>query len=210
MFKNMPMSHRNKSSAASQPPAEALVLGAGMVGVCTALHLQARGVQVVLVDRRGPGQETSHGNAGVIQQEAVAPYPFPFDTATLLNAALRRGADIHWHASALPRLLPHLLRYAWHSLPRHHTAIVQAYSRLIAHATGEHQPWIDAAVAQQLVARQGVRFAYRTPRALAQAVADAQAVHTAHGVPFDILDAPTLALEPERPRRAGGALRAPV
>lgn len=200
MHQNPPATHR--------PPTGALVLGAGMVGVCTALHLQAKGVQVALVDRRGPGQETSHGNAGVIQQEAVAPYPFPFDTATLLNAALRRGADIHWHASALPRLLPHLLRYAWHSLPRHHTAIAQAYSRLIAHATGEHQPWIDAAGAQHLVTRQGFRFAYRTPRALAQAVADAQAVHTAHGVPFDVLDAPTLALaEPAlRPGPLAGAL----
>ena len=45
----------------------AIVLGAGIVGVSVALHLQARGVQVTLVDRRGPGEETSHGNAGLIE-----------------------------------------------------------------------------------------------------------------------------------------------
>jgi hypothetical protein len=65
-----------------------LVLGAGMVGTCTALHLQQRGVDVVLVDRRAPGQETSFGNAGLIQREAVEPYAFPREAGFVLNAAL--------------------------------------------------------------------------------------------------------------------------
>lgn len=45
-----------------------LVLGAGMIGVCVALHLQKRGRDVVLVDRRGAAEETSFSNAGLIQQ----------------------------------------------------------------------------------------------------------------------------------------------
>lgn len=186
----------------------ALVLGAGMVGVCTALQLQAHGVSVVLIDRRGPGQETSHGNAGVIQQEAVAPYPFPWDAATLVSAALRRGADIHWHANALLRLLPHLLRYAWHSLPRHHAAITQAHGRLIAHATAEHHPLVAAAGAQHLVTRQGFRFVYRTPSVMAQALVSAHTTRDRHGVPFDVLDATALArAEPAlRPGPLAGAL----
>ena len=42
---------------------QTLVLGAGIVGVSTALHLQARGRQVILIDRDEPGSGTSHGNA---------------------------------------------------------------------------------------------------------------------------------------------------
>jgi D-amino-acid dehydrogenase len=57
--------------------ADVVVLGAGMVGVSVALHLQRRGRDVVLVDRRGAGEETSYGNAGLIQREAVFPYTFP-------------------------------------------------------------------------------------------------------------------------------------
>jgi len=57
----------------------AIVLGAGMVGVATALQLQRRGWSVVLVDRRQPGEETSYGNAGIIQSEALRPYPMPRD-----------------------------------------------------------------------------------------------------------------------------------
>lgn len=44
--------------------AECLVLGAGMVGISTALALQAQGHAVRVIDRRDPGQETSFGNAG--------------------------------------------------------------------------------------------------------------------------------------------------
>ena len=51
-----------------------IVLGAGMVGVGCALHLQAKGQAVALVDRRAPGLETSYGNAGIIQREAIGPY----------------------------------------------------------------------------------------------------------------------------------------
>ncbi|WP_208994835.1 NAD(P)/FAD-dependent oxidoreductase [Roseibium hamelinense] len=53
------------------------VIGAGMVGVCTALELQARGALVTLLDRREPGRETSWGNAGVIARSSLVPLNNP-------------------------------------------------------------------------------------------------------------------------------------
>jgi D-amino-acid dehydrogenase len=70
---------------------DALVLGAGMVGVSTAIHLRKRGLKVALVDRRAPGEETSFGNAGIIQREGVHPYLFPRDLRAIVNVALKRG-----------------------------------------------------------------------------------------------------------------------
>ena len=171
---------------------QVLVLGAGMVGVCTALHLQARGVQVALIDRRPPGEETSHGNAGLIQQEAVAPYPFPFDAALLWAAAKRRSFHIHWHPSAVAAMLPRLARYAWHSRPGRHARITEAYSRLVAHATAEHQPWVEAAGAQALITRRGFRFGFRQGREWTQAVQEAEHTRHRYGVPFEVLDAAAL------------------
>lgn len=88
---------------ASPSARRAIVLGAGMIGTCTALHLQQRGFDVALVDRREPGQETSCGNAGLIQREAVEPYPFPRQWDKVLQAALGQGVDVHYHAAALAR-----------------------------------------------------------------------------------------------------------
>ena len=43
-----------------------VVIGAGIVGVCTARTLQLGGEPVTLLDRDGIGEGCSHGNAGVL------------------------------------------------------------------------------------------------------------------------------------------------
>ena len=110
-----------------------LVLGAGMVGTCTALHLQQRGYEVVLVDRRAPGLETSLGNAGLIQREAVEPYAFPREWGFVFKAALGLGAEVHWHARGLWQMAGALWRYFGHSQPRAHARATLAYKIGRAH-----------------------------------------------------------------------------
>ena len=93
------------------------MLGAGIVGVSTALHLQKRGRSVVLIDRRGAGEETSYGNTGIIQREGVVPYPFPRNIGLMAQYALnlRTEANLHW--TALPKIAPWLFRYWQASTP---------------------------------------------------------------------------------------------
>ena len=68
--------------------ADVLVLGAGMVGVGAALHLQKRGRDVVLIDRHETaGEETSYGNGGLIECASVFPYMFPRDLGQILRYA---------------------------------------------------------------------------------------------------------------------------
>jgi D-amino-acid dehydrogenase len=40
------------------------VIGAGIVGMCCAAYLQRDGHHVTVIDRVGPGEATSFGNAG--------------------------------------------------------------------------------------------------------------------------------------------------
>lgn len=44
----------------------AIVIGAGMVGLSTAWHLQEHGVEVTVVDREGVAAGSSWGNAGYL------------------------------------------------------------------------------------------------------------------------------------------------
>jgi D-amino-acid dehydrogenase len=180
-----------------------LVLGAGMVGTCTALHLQQRGFEVTLVDRRAPGQETSFGNAGLIQREAVEPYAFPREPGFLLNAALGRGAEVNWHARGLWQMAGSLLRYFKNSHPQSHARATEAFSRLIAHATHEHGWLMAAAGAQDLVRQEGFRFVFHTPKALEAAVQSASVLHDRFGVRYQAENAAQLA-------QAEPALRAPL
>ena len=56
---------------------DAIVLGAGIVGTSIALHLAKRGLSVALIDRAGVGEQTSYGNAGIIEGNTVFPPAFP-------------------------------------------------------------------------------------------------------------------------------------
>jgi glycine/D-amino acid oxidase-like deaminating enzyme len=55
-----------------------IVLGAGIVGTCCAVHLAKRGLSVALVDRGAVGEGTSYGNTGIITGETLFPPAFPW------------------------------------------------------------------------------------------------------------------------------------
>jgi D-amino-acid dehydrogenase len=184
-----------------------LVLGAGMVGTCTAVHLALRGHRVTLVDRREPGRETSYGNAGIIQREAVEPYPFPQEWSKLAQVALKRGAAVNYHLAALPPQAAALASYWANSRPERHAAISSAYARLIEHALTEHQALIEMAGADDLVRREGYRFVFREAATMRDAVARAEVLAQTHGLRHEVLDADALAqAEPGLRMRLAGAL----
>ncbi|WP_198083558.1 FAD-binding oxidoreductase [Variovorax sp. E3] len=172
---------------------EILVLGAGMVGACTALELTLRGHAVTLVDRQPAGRETSYGNAGVIQREAVEPYAFPRDLRAILCAAFGRTLDVRYQMTGLMAALPQLVRYWRNSAPRRHRRISQEYAGLIAHSTSEHAGYIALAEAGDLVRREGLRLMYRSEQALQAALTQAQRLRTEYGIAFDMLDTRALA-----------------
>src|SRR5437899_5378675 len=96
---------------------DVMVLGAGIVGTSTALQLVKRGLAVALVDRRGPGEETSYGNAGVIGGAGVYPMAFPNDLRALLRIAFKRSPLANYHLSFLPKVALLLLAFRVASKP---------------------------------------------------------------------------------------------
>ena len=188
--------------------ADVIVLGAGIAGVSAALHLQQRGRTVALIDRRGPGEETSYGNAGIIQREGVVPYPFPHDPALIFRYAfnLLPEANLHW--SALPKIAPWLFHYWRASTPARVAATARAMRPLIERCILEHEPLLEAAGVMGLVRRTGYLRVYRSARALDAALAKDAADREVYGVNFRALDrAQVAALEPHlTDTLAGGVL----
>lgn len=186
---------------------DVLVLGAGMVGVATALALQARGREVILIDRRLPGRETSYGNAGIIQAEAMEPYAMPRSFSELMAIALRRGNDVNWHLAALPSHLIPLLKYFFNSAPSRHRDISHIYGRIISRALADHKPLIVAAGAEHLIRRDGYYQAFRDPVTLARAAAEAERLSRDYGVASQIHDGSSLAQsEPNLLLKLAGAI----
>src|ERR1700692_716316 len=134
-----------------------IIVGAGIVGVASALHLQQRGWSVALVDRKLPGRETSYGNTGVLQSEAARPYPMPRDLRSLAAIAAGRTNDVVYSVASLPQHLGPLLRSWGHPEPERPRLISQSYAAIIAQAATEHDALIGAAGADALVRRGGYR-----------------------------------------------------
>ena len=185
---------------------ETLVLGAGMVGTSIAYHLARRGRAVTLLDRRAPGEETSFGNAGIIQREAVKPYPFPRDLATLLRVLPNRQIDIRYRPRGLLAAAGPLMQYWRHSAPARHAAAVPAYASLTVRCTEEHQALIAAAGAESLVCKQGWLDGFRQSASLEAQAANAEAIAEAYGVTHEVLDA--AALKAREPHLREGMLGA--
>src|SRR5690606_21171982 len=167
-----------------------------------------RGKQVVLIDRRGAAEETSYGNAGLIQREGVYPYGFPHDFGALFRYALNNTIDAHYHLSAIPGIVPFLARYWWHSGFRQHQSIAHLYAPLIENSISEHADLIAASGAEDLIRKDGWMKVFRTEKARDAAYAEAEKLSANFGVNHQKLTPAELAAaEPHIRAELTGGLR---
>ena len=143
---------------------DVVVLGAGIVGVSIALHLQARGRSVALLDRRGAGEETSYGNAGLIERSSVIPYAFPRSLTELVRVGLKRTTTVNFHWRFLPQVAPWLFEYWRNSSPALLAEAAAAMLPLIERSVTEHVALMKASGAENLARDTGWIAVYRKPR----------------------------------------------
>src|SRR5258708_30373367 len=146
---------------------DAIVLGAGIVGTSIALHLAKRGLAIALVDRRAPGEETSYGNAGIIEGNTIFPPAFPSDPIALLRVALKRATEASYHLGFLPQVVPWLLAFRAASSPQRLLETMRAMRPLFARAIPEHEALLSEAGAGRYLRKEGWIKLYRSDRAFA-------------------------------------------
>jgi D-lysine oxidase len=172
----------------AEPKGDVLVLGAGMVGVSAALHLQKLGRDVILIDRNErAGEETSYGNAGIIECASVFPLMFPRDVKQIFQYALNRSPNSQYRLSELPDFLPWLVRYYLASTPARALHSAMSEWPLIQRSLVEHEALIAEAGVPELLRRTGWIKLYRSQASLTKAARDAERLKQ-YGVPSEILD----------------------
>ena len=175
---------------------DAIVLGAGIVGTSIALHLAKRGASVALVDRAGLGEQTSYGNAGIIEGNTVFPPAFPSDFGALARIALKRATEANYHLSFLPQVVPWLLAFRAASRPQRLVENARLIRPLFARAVAEHEALMAEAGATHYLRKTGWLKVYRSERAFA-ALKPEFDLAAQFGLPLQALDtAGAQALEP--------------
>jgi D-amino-acid dehydrogenase len=166
---------------------DVLVLGAGIVGVSAALHLLRRGRSVALIDRRGPGEETSYGNAGLVERSGFVPISFPSSLRDLWRYAANRGIELRYDPKFLIRILPWLWRLKRASSPAAIEATARLLEPLLNRAVAEHDVLARAAGAEGFFRDTGWLKLYRTARGFAAEGPEFRLARE-FGARFEILD----------------------
>ncbi|WP_308160076.1 NAD(P)/FAD-dependent oxidoreductase [Mycolicibacterium goodii] len=99
----------------SVPTKRVAVIGAGMVGLCTAWYLQERGVEVTVFDREDVAAGSSWGNAGWLTPSIATPLPEPAVLKYGIGALLSHSSPVYVPPSANPKLLRFLAQFARNS-----------------------------------------------------------------------------------------------
>jgi D-amino-acid dehydrogenase len=184
-----------------------VVLGGGIVGLCTALALQDRGVAVTLVDRDAPGEMTSSGNTGVLVENPWLGLASPGLWRRLPGLLAGRSPVVRvapGFALRRPALMARLLAA---SLRRDALVRTLALHALVRRSQRLHLERIAQAGAGDLLRRTGWLKLFRTPAGMAAHAAERALwvkTRTAHRT---LTPADLAGLEPGlRPGLAGGVL----
>ena len=175
-------------------PGRAVVIGAGIVGVCCALSLQRSGWRVTLLEPGDPGgeQAASYGNGGWLSPSSVVPMSMPGLWKKVPGYLLDRDGPLVIRWSALPRLAPWLLRFvrAGATVARVE-ATARALSALLHDAPQRHAALAAQAGVGPLIRHDGLLYTYPS-RADFEAEALSWRLRRDNGVVWEEWDETTL------------------
>jgi len=173
------------------------VVGAGIVGICSALSLQERGLRVTLIDPNGPAEQASFGNAGVISTWSCVPQSMPGLWKNVPKWLLDPEGPIALRWSYLPKFLPWMVRFFAAGRADRIPAIADALLQL-------HRPTVDlyrhhlAGTGHEDLVRDSMYvFVYRAPN-MPNLDNLEWRLRLERGVPLEKIDAATLRdIEPD-------------
>ncbi len=115
------------------------IIGAGIVGLCTAHALQKTGWKVTVFDAQDPGSQCSFGNAGALSEGSVAPLAMPGVIRQAASMLLDSTSALHVPFSYWLPALPWFMRFIAASRPERVRQIAGALHDLLNGSVQHHQ-----------------------------------------------------------------------
>jgi D-amino-acid dehydrogenase len=166
--------------------ADVVVVGAGIVGTCTALALQKTGRSVTLIERGEPGREASGHNGGAFWGDCM-----PVGTPEVVRALPKMLIDpmsplaIRWRH--VPRLTPWLMRYALASRRSRVEEISRALGALTGRGVEAYRELVTGLDIEDVFEQRGLMSGY-TKLSAYQSAHLTYELRSRRGVPYELLD----------------------
>ncbi len=183
------------------------VIGAGVVGLATALRLQRDGRAVVLFDPEPPGSQTSSGNAALIMTAQISPLSQPGLWKKVPAMLLDPKGPLVVRWQYLPRLAPWFLQFLANSTWKTYERIAEALTPLVTRSLDAWLELMGPGEGAHHFRKDGLLYVFRKPENFEAARAEA-AFRARYGIPSEIIPSEELKqMEPElAPGLAGGLL----
>jgi D-amino-acid dehydrogenase len=164
------------------------VIGAGIVGVCTAWELRQDGHEVTVFERRsGVAAEGSFANAGLISAGPIAPWATSALRGRLWRQWLGRPTTLHWHPSLDAAQWRWLWRF-WHACTPAHFERDRAQLQRLAQLSQKRLHEINERLGLEYERSRGQLILLRGEREMAQSEALLNVLRDT-GVSHRVLDA---------------------
>jgi D-amino-acid dehydrogenase len=160
------------------------VIGAGIVGVSTAIWLQRDDHEVILIDRVGPGEGASYGNGGVLASCSIVPVTVPGLLRRTPRMLLDPDQPLFLRWRYLPQLAPWLVSYLSHCKPEETKRIAAALAPIVSESLAEHQALSTGTGAEKWIIPSDYVFAYND-RAHFEGDAFGWSIRQEHGFQWD-------------------------
>ena len=140
------------------------VIGAGIVGACSAAWLQKKGMRVTLIERNAPGEATSFGNAGSISPTAVTPVAVPGMIKQIPGWLMDPLGPLRVDPAYLFKALPWLVSFLKLANREDMKRCAGALRPLLAPVFDAYKPIVERAEAQELIRREGIVYVYNSEK----------------------------------------------
>ena len=185
------------------------VIGAGIVGVSTAIWSLRDGHDVILIDKKGPGEGTSHGNGGVLAANGIIPVSTPGILKQAPGMLFNPDKPLFLKWSYLPRLVPWLTKFLGNANPDDVRKRAAAMTQLNADTLADHQALSKGTGAEKWVHPADYVFLYKD-RAHYESDAFGWQVRRENGFDWEELEGPAFKdYDPTFGPSVGFAVRCP-
>ncbi|CUJ99327.1 D-amino acid dehydrogenase small subunit [Ruegeria denitrificans] len=166
---------------------QVVVIGAGVIGITTALELQRRGHSVLVLDREGVAAQASAGNAGAFAFSEVEPLATPGIMRKAPKWLLDPLGPLSIPPSYALKIAPWIFRFWRASRPGSYQNHLGAQASLMEHAAAALTRLIADVDGEPMMQRDGQMQLYES-QAEFRASLPAWELRRQHGIEFELLE----------------------
>jgi D-amino-acid dehydrogenase len=174
------------------PPAQAVVIGGGVVGASCAYYLVKQGRSVTLIDRGTFGSKCSHGNCGYVSPSHILPLTSPGAITKSLKALVMPNGPFKIRPRFDPSLWSWLLKFAANCTQEKMIEIGHARQTILNSSRGLYSELMSGVLKDCEWTEDGLLFVFKTPGEFEHYAATDQLLKSEYGLAARPIDSDEL------------------